>query len=413
MNKGFWYLLSALSISTLGDTFGMLALEWMIYEMTNSKLAMGTLALCFGLSEFVCRLVGSPLIDRYDRRNLLTLLDIIRCLALVFPISMGIFGQLELWHLYVAAVLIGSCTALFAPATMALIAELVQQEGLVRAYSLLEGCKNGAYLIGPAFAGALIAIFGSFPALIINAVCFALSAGFIVCVPRIQKGHKFNIHAKAINLVGYIREIQAGFIFFKQFPAMLIIMILVSISNMSSIAIWTMMVPFVQDHLQKDATAMGTLSTAAALGTIFGLSILSLFAVKIKKRRFFMLGSLIVIGILMSTLGLTTNYYLAILLIFLSGIAAPFFGSFSSALYGSLVPANSRGRVMSVRYLVGGSLQPIGGFAGGIFAQSFGIPILFIVGGLLPALCSLAGLFIPQLKDLDGDLEKHIKKSGS
>jgi hypothetical protein len=126
---------------------------------------------------------------------------------------------------------------------------------------------------------------------------------------------------------------------------MLIIMILVSISNMSTIAIWTMMVPFVSDHLHKDAAATGTLSTSVALGTLCGITIISLWAAKIQQRRFVMFGSLISSGILMSILGLTTDYYFALVLVFLSGVAGPFFGSFSSALYGILVPEASRGHV--------------------------------------------------------------------
>jgi len=68
------------------------------------------------------------------------------------------------------------------------------------------------------------------------------------------------------------------------------------------------------------------------------------------------------------------------------------------------VPSNLQGRVNSIRFLIGGGLQPFGAFAGGAIAEHYGVPVLFAIAGLLPMLCASAAFLLPRLKILDGDL---------
>ncbi|MNI86786.1 hypothetical protein D3C73_1439110 [compost metagenome] len=89
---------------------------------------------------------------------------------------------------------------------------------------------------------------------------------------------------------------------------------------------------------------------------------------------------------------------------FATGVLGPFFGSLSSSLHGHLVPDSLQGRVNSIRLLIGGGLQPLGAFAGGAIAELYGLPVLFLAAGLLPAICASLALLLPVLKGLDGDL---------
>ncbi|MED4781651.1 MFS transporter [Brevibacillus choshinensis] len=399
--KGFFIMTTALTICSLGDTFGLLALEWMVYLLTGSKLSMGTLALCRGIPEVAGRLVGAPLIDRIDKGRLLIGLNVIRFTAIAVPVSCAFFDALQLWHLYVAAIITGLCNALFDPAALAIVPMLTEKNRLVKSYAILDGFRSGASLVGPILAGSMIAIIGVDYTLAINAACYLLSAAFICFLPL--KSHKRE--QVVVKDSSYLSEIVEGLSFFKQYPPMLVIMILVAISNMCSMAVWTMMVPFVQDTLQKDASGMGLLGTSVSIGTLVALFILSLIG-DVKKRRIPMLGSLICIGLLYVVLGSSSNFQTALVVSVLLGLAGPFFSSFSTALFGGLVSDGMRGRVMAVRYLVGGSLAPLGGFLGGAVAQELGVPFMFSLAGLLPLAAGLSGCFIPLLKELDGEISE-------
>jgi len=400
LKRSYYSLLATITLSSFGDTFGLLAMEWLVYELTGSKLAMGALALCSGIPELVLRLLGSPLSDRLHRGRFMALLAAIRLLALMLPLAMGLAGQLQLWHLFLAAALGGACGALFMPTAMAVVPDISSRDRLVRAFAMIDGCRNAAALLGPALAGILTAASGALPALGINAVCYAAAIVTLLSLPQMQKPAPVR---SSSPISAYLREIGEGFSFYRRFPAMLAIMGMAAVSNFTSVAVWTMMVPFVREVLQRDAAAMGTLSSFFALGTLAGLGVITLLG-EIERRRIVMLGSLAISSLCISLLGLAPSFPIALAALFISGAAGPFFGSLSSSLHGRLVPGHLQGRVNSIRFLIGGSLVPLGAIAGSAIAQFHGLTFLFVTAGLLPLLASGILLLLPGLKKLNGDL---------
>ncbi|MGG6311783.1 MFS transporter [Paenibacillus macerans] len=399
--RSYYGLLSTIALSGFGDAFGLLAMEWLVYEITGSKLAMGALALSSGIPELALRLLGSPLSDRLPRGRLMAGLAATRLIAILLPLVAALTGQLQLWHLFLAAGLSGSCAALFMPTAMALVPEVADSRKLMRAFAVIDGCRNAAALIGPALAGAVIAAVGTLTALGINAVCYTAGIVTLLFLPKVEPAAQA---PSAVSFASYIREIAEGFDFYRQFPALLAIMGMVSISNMSSAAIWTMMVPYVREVLRLDAAAMGSLTTATALGTLAGLAVISLIG-EIKWRRTVMLCSLVAMGLFNAILGLVQSFPIALVVLFAAGAAGPFFSSLSSSLHGRLVPGHLQGRVNANRFLIGGALYPVGAFVGGAVAQRYGLQTMMLAAGLLPVLTSCAAWLLPGLKALNGDLD--------
>lgn len=401
--RSYYGLMSTIALSGFGDAFGLLAMEWLAYEVTGSKLTMGALALCSGIPELVLRLFGSPLTDRLPRGRLMAGLAAARLLAIALPLAAGLMGGLQLWQLFLAAGFSGSCAALFLPTAMALVPDVADSRKLTRAFAVIDGCRNAAALAGPALAGATVAGLGTLAALGINAACYTVAIVMLLFLPKNRHSGNSPSNASNTGIDVYLREIAEGFSFYRQFPAMLTVMGMASVSNMSSIAIWTMMVPYVREILQRDAAAMGTMTTATAFGTITGLAIISLLG-EIKRRRMAMICSLMAIGLFNTILALANSYPVALAAVFAAGLSGPFFGSLSSALHGKLVPGRLQGRVNAIRYLIGGGLQPLGAFAGSAVAQEYGLQIMILAAGLLPMLTSCAVLLLPGLKALNGDL---------
>lgn len=398
--QSYYGLLSTIALSGFGDAFGLLSMEWLVYEITGSKMAMGALALSSGIPELVLRLLGSPLSDRWPRSRLMAALAAVRLTAIVLPLIAGLIGQLQLWHLFLAAGLSGSCSALFMPTAMALVPDAVDARKLTRAFAVIDGCRNAVALIGPAIAGAVVAGVGTLPALGVNALCYVAAIVMLLLLPKTFRPGKT---PSSFSVVAYLREIGEGFIFYRQFPAMLTIMGMVSISNMCSVAIWTMMVPYVSEVLQRDAAAMGILTAATALGTLTGLGFISILG-EIKQRRIVMISSLAAMGFFNMILGLVHSYPIALAALFAAGASGPFFGALSSSLHGKLVPGHLQGRVNAIRFLIGGSLQPVGAFVGSAVAERYSVQMLFLVAGIIPILSSFASLFFSSLKTLNGDL---------
>lgn len=406
--RGYYGLLTTVSLSSLGDTFGLLAMEWLVYDLTGSKLAMGALALSSGIPELVLRLLGSPLSDRLPRGRFMAVLASLRLLALLLPLTMGLAGALQLWHLFFAAGLSGTCAALFMPTAMAVVPDVAEYRKLTRAFAVIDSSKNAAALLGPALAGALTAAFGALPALAINAVCYIAAIVTLLWLPKLYSPTN---RENGFSLSRYVRDIAESFSFYRQYPAMLTIMCTVAVSNMCYFAVWTMMVPYVRDVLNLNAAAMGTLTTVFALGTLAGLAVISLLG-EIQKRQQVMTSSLMLVGLCYVFISLGPSYPFVLGALFISGAAGPFFGSLSSSLHGRLVPAHLQGRVNSVRFLIGGSLQPVGTLGGALVAQKYGLNTLFFTAGLLAFLCSGSALLLPVLKGINGKLDDlHVQAS--
>ncbi|KEO84712.1 MFS transporter [Tumebacillus flagellatus] len=405
--KGYWFLVSGFTVSALGDALGVLALEWLVYQLTGSLLAMGTLVMTTQIAEFVVRLAGATLLDRIDRVRLMAWLDACRFAAYGGIAVLAWTDTLHMWHLYVSAALVGTCTALFNPAGMALLPSLVSERDLVRCQSLLDTSMTVAMLTGPVLGGLLIHFAGPVVGIALNAASFLLSALMLVQIRRLV-GRQTPVQA-AKPSTGYWNEMREGIVFFKKVPALFVIMLFAAIGNMTGVAVSAMWVPYVQTWLHSDALMLGTFMTLCGIGAVSGGLLLAWMG-DVSKRRLWMLGSILVKGLCFVLLGTVTHVWMAVPLFVLLGLSGPFFGAISSALYGRLVPAPLRGRVMSIRLLIGGSLQPVGSGLGGVVATMFGIQALFLSAGVLAFGCAALGVLLPMLKGIDGNLSEKAQE---
>jgi MFS family permease len=148
---------------------------------------------------------------------------------------------------------------------------------------------------------------------------------------------------------------------------------------------------------------LGLLDSFASLGGILG-TFAAGFAGEMKQRSAFTMASLAVNGVLIASLGLVHHLWLALVVAVLSGFCSPFFNINSAIIYQSLVPDKLRGRVFTVRLLLGQGATPLGAFLGGITAQIWGLPPLFIISGLASTAMAALAYLQPALRRIDGDL---------
>ncbi|MBB6454251.1 MFS family permease [Salirhabdus euzebyi] len=412
-NRKFFYLFLSQTISSFGDFFGLLAIEWLVYEMTGSLLLMGSILTAMGVTQLVVGFLGGPLIDRVNRYHLMYCLDILSFIAIGMPALLGFLGYLEIWHLFIAIILLGASSALLKPTGMAVLPEIINdKDELVRANSMLSIGTSSAVVIGPGLAGATIKYFGASQSLAIDAISFLFSAFLISLLARkVRKEPNDKPRQQNVAKVNgsttkkYFSELIDGLKFFLIAPYLLVIMIMVSLRNMSALAVAAITLPYGLEILHVDALGVGLLSSSSTIGILVGSSLL-IYIGDVKNRRIPMLGSVCLGGILYLSLAFISSFWLAIIVFFFLGMTGPFFGSFSSTIYAQVVPNQYLGRVMSARLLVGGSLQPVGSYLGGALSHLYGIPFLLFFIGFIPALAGFVGYFLPVTKKIDGELKE-------
>ena len=120
----------------LGDQFHMIALAWLVLDLTGSGLALGTVLMAASIPRAILIVVGGALADRIPPRRLMLASDIARGVTVGALAALALSGRAELWHLLVMGVVFGIADALFFPAMNAIVPQIVRHERLPAANGL-------------------------------------------------------------------------------------------------------------------------------------------------------------------------------------------------------------------------------------------------------------------------------------
>lgn len=403
MNWRYWLFLAGRAVSTLGDGFGTIAMGWLVYDLTGSKLAMGSLYLVGMVPEITLRLFGAPLIDRVNRTRLMASLDTLQFITYLTPLLLSLTGHLQLWHLYALYVVAGIAHSLYRPAVLTVVPSLVKPERLTRAVSVLDGTLQAALVTGPVIAGFVVVYVSGATALALDALTFAVSALALVLITGpVQPGSQ----AAAASKQPYWEQLTEGFRFFRQMPALFLLTVMLGISYMSAWAIFSMHAPYVKERLMAGPEVVGAMQASWPLGFLIGTALLAVVG-EVKRRRTLMLLSMVGAGVALGGLGLVPAGMVpvALGLKVMEGFSFSLFSNTSTVLFQRLVPDRLLGRVMSVRLLLAWGGNPLGAFLGGYLGERIGLGPTFVLAGGLSVLVGLLGFGIPSLKAVDGEMQ--------
>lgn len=397
----------AQSASGLGNTFSIFIMSWILYDITGSKVAMGTLWFIFMISSIFSHLICGSFIDRVERKKAMIFSEWVRAAVFLIPTVLLPVGYLTVEILFGIAVIIGLVEPLFRPSSMAYIAAIVPKERLIKANSILETTTQTMMLIGPALGGLLVSLIS--PLAVLALLIFTLGlSGFVLLFLPNEKG--FNSNNKAQS---WIKELTEGLQFYKTNKLFLWIGLLLLVVNFSAGAAQPMLLPYVVEHLKGTSFQYGLMSSGIACGMVLG-SLLLASRNELKRLKNIMLGSIVLAGISLGLLGIANTFLLAVLFITFNGFFVVIFNINNTILYQKNVPSHIRGRVFIARDLLSMLGIPIGAMSGGLIAEVIGLKSLFIILGLFMIVPCLIAWFLPSFQRLNQEHEiAGIKKSST
>ncbi|MEJ6001161.1 MFS transporter [Paucibacter soli] len=155
-NANFRWLLGGGLLSMLGDQFTLIALPWLVLQLSGDALVLGTVLAVMGVPRAVFILVGGAIVDRYSPQRVLLLTKLING-ALVGLLALLVWSAtLQLWMVYGLALGIGLATAFSYPAGSSILPQALPAEALQAANGTLMALRQLSVLLGPALAGGLI-----------------------------------------------------------------------------------------------------------------------------------------------------------------------------------------------------------------------------------------------------------------
>ncbi len=308
--------------------------------------------------------------DRWDRRRILLVADLVRFVLLASVPIAAFLDVLTLAQLYVVAFIAGTARVWFEVAHYSLVPALVGPNQVVDANSSLEVTDGVSNLIGPSFGGILIKLFGAANALLADAISFLLAAiAWFSLGPR---------PSEALAEVGWRAQLAAGLRFVLRQRVILENTLSAVVLNIAFMAITTVFVFYAQHELHLDAARTGLVLGLAGLGPI-GFAMLA----PRLRRRFrvgqLLLGELLITGPLLAVLDVAPLLPgVAALLTASASLGLAFGGGILSRILlrsyiQATVPASLLARVnASIRVVAWGSV-PIGAVVGGTLTQLIGV----------------------------------------
>ncbi len=367
---------SANLVSLTGTWMQRIGQDWLVLQLSGSSgVALGvTTALQFA-PTLLFSFYGGVLADRYDKRRVLVATQaVMGALALVLGLLVATDG-IALWHVYVLAAALGVASSLDMPVRQSFVSEMVGPERLANAVSLNSTVFNGARLVGPAVAGALIGAAGgdTAPAFLVNAASFAVTIGALLAM----RGSELRRSPPASRARGQLREALG---YTRRHPDLILAMALAFVAGTFGFNTQITIALMAREEFGLGAAAFGFLSTCYAVGSLSG-ALLSTRRSARPLQRFLVLSSG-VFGALLVVAGLMPTQTSFAVLLVPTGAAALVFSVACNSFVQLGVEPQVRGRILALYFIsfMGGT--PIGAPLIGWVSEHLGARWGFIAGGL-------------------------------
>ncbi|MDD9268533.1 MFS transporter [Paenibacillus sp. MAHUQ-63] len=385
--KNYWIsrMLSSIAFQMLSVAIG-----WQMYELTHDAFSLGLVGLAQFLPMVLLTLVVGHFADRYDRRFIVFLCQIVEAGMALLLLLGSLTDSLGQHHILLMAAVLGACRAFEGPSSSALLPQLVPKEFLQQAISWNTSVGQLSQILGPSMGGLLYWAGSIF---VYTAASLALlTAGiltfFIRSRPIVRKSEPVTL-----------RSLFSGIMFVYRKPVILGTISLDLFAVLLGGA--TALLPiFAQDILHTGPWGLGLMRTSPAIGALIMSIVLVYYPLK-KAVGYILFAALAVFGLATMLFAVSTHLFVSLVALFLIGASDVISVIIRSSLVQLQTPDEMRGRVNAVNSLFIGTSNQLGEFESGTLAGFIGaVPAAFIGGLGTLAIAGLWMFLFPSLRKM-------------
>lgn len=361
-------------VSNLGAWVQRVAQDWLVLELShNNGTALGLVTALQFAPTLLFGLWGGVVADRYDKRRLLMCTQSAMSTCALILGLLTVSGVIQLWHVYVFALLLGFVTVIDNPTRQAFVVEMVGHDDMSNAVSLNSTSFNGARIVGPAVAGVMINLVGTGVLFLVN------SASYLAVISSLLLMRTSELH-RAKPIARAKGQLAEGLRYVKSRRDLLTPMILVFVVATMGLNFQVTVALMAKGTFHTGAESYGLLSTMLAVGSLSGALIST--RRKGRPRLRLLLGSAIVFGVFETAAGFMPSYASFGALLVPCGLASLIFTNAANASVQMGTSQNMRGRVMGLYLLVFMGGTPFGAVLIGWLAEIFTPRLSLVAGGI-------------------------------
>ena len=414
--------------SLLGTSMTQFALTIWAYQLTGSATALALVAFFNFAPVLVFGPVAGALVDRWNRKLVMMLSDLGAGISTIAIFILYSTGNLQIWHLYAAGLVMGIFGTFQWPAYSAAISTMLPKSQYARANGLLSLAESVSGVFAPIFATALLAIIGLSGVLLIDIITCAIAivALLVVHVPQPEM-----TDAGAEGRGSLLHESIYGFRYIVRRPSLLGLQMTFFFFNLMGAFGMTLRAPMLLARTGSDEAVLAAVQSLAALGSVGGGVLLSATGGP-KRKVHGVLLSMIGVSLFGDVLsGLGQSLIVWSIAGFVSGLILPFLNGSNQAIWQAKVAPDLQGRVFAARRMIaqitgltmliagpladrvfepamqaGGSLAPTFGWLVGV-GPGAGMALMLVIFGSLGVLVGVAGFAVRVVRNAEDLLPDH------
>jgi MFS family permease len=373
--------------SWLGSSLTAFALGVYLFERSASPSLFAVSMVALVLPRIVLAPIAGPLVDRWDRRRVMTLSDSLAADVTLALVVLAWQESLTIWQLYMAITLNAACATFQRPAYAASVTQLIPARYHGRANGLVQLARSSADLLAPAVAGYLSAGPGLVAILLIDLASFAVAMVSLLLVrfPVLQRATA--AEQQVAQTPSIWREATDGWRYLRQAPGLSALLLYTAAANFLGITSEVLLTPYMLSV--ADTIALGWVASAGGAGLLVGAGLLSIWGGPQRRLRGVFGFELLVCACTL-LIGLAPTSQALVAIAFVYFVAVALSDGCATALWQERVAPEFQGRVFALREMVSYIALPIGlivfaPLAEYVFAPVFGaargIAMVFLLAG--------------------------------
>jgi MFS family permease len=389
MNRRIIAFLTGQALVDIGGTFSQVAAFWTALSLTGSAISVGSLGGVWTFSMAVMSLVSGTIVDRFNRKALMILLD-----GLLGVVSLAVFalaatGVLQIWHLWlflIAEAVLGIPSGL---AFRTLLPDIVDKDVLLRVNGAMSSWGNVDNLVEAAAAGVIIKLWGPGPIFLINAITYFLGAVSPLFIWTLKtRSRKLSTRWHPFADLRFTTRYLSKERLLRKY-------ILLNLGSGVVFAPLFFMAPLVAKAVGAGPEGYGFFQSLTIGGLLAGSLLAATIGARWPKVIVWLSGAALY-SLSFIVLGFWLSLPVALLVFFLFGLGWTGGRVYLGTLVQQVLPGAHRGRIMGITSFLGGVLQPLSLSLAMVFVDRVGLgTVLVVVGALNLVLVGLNALFLP------------------